>query len=77
MLFRSRINSAMVKFTPSIKIAIEGEPCDDEKETITSLAAKFNVCLPSAILALFDGTLPPAQICEKTEIESVIKDWLK
>ena len=66
-----------VKFAPSMKIAIDGVPCDDEKETLTSLAAKFNVCLPSAILALFDGTLPPAQICEKTEIESVIKDWLK
>lgn len=66
-----------VKFAPSMKIAIEGTPCDDEKETLNALAKSYNVSLPSAISALFDGSLPPAQICEKTEIESAIKDWLK
>lgn len=66
-----------VKFAPSMKIAIDGAPCDDEKATLNELATKFGVNLPSSISALFSRDIKPAQICEKTEIESAIKDWLK
>lgn len=66
-----------VKFAPSMYLAINDSALTDEKNGLNELASKFNVRLPSSISALFDGTLPPAQICEKTEIESAIKDWLK